>query len=272
MKLGGPIAFSLPIIAHSGSDEAFGRVSHWLQDCLAHHEDCRAAQQTFMPTRVLDIGSVSVDGKVTLVADTSHLRSPYACLSYCWGTDLRGVVTTRKANFEKHKGGISLSTLPRTVQDVARVSERLGIRYLWIDALCIIQDDQKDWVRESVQMREVYSNSQITIAAHCARSCKQGFLGPQSHGHPTWEREFRSSFGQMFAGANPEKMLIRPINTADRSFRGEFPPTPLETRGWVRIMLPFDTPPFSSLEEHSIQAYYPASIIPGMGECVPETG
>ncbi|PQE20746.1 heterokaryon incompatibility protein [Rutstroemia sp. NJR-2017a BBW] len=110
--------------------------------------------------------------------------APYACLSYCWGTDLDNNVKTLKANLKQHLDGILISVLPKTIQDAVLVCQRLGIRYLWVDALCIIQDDEEDWENESIQMCDIYSGSHITIAAHRVESCKQGFLWKQEFGQP----------------------------------------------------------------------------------------
>jgi hypothetical protein len=63
----------------------------------------------------------------------------------------------------------------------------MGIRYLWIDALCIIQNDigEQDWYTESGKMRHIYSNALVSIAADVSENCTYGFLGKQS-GNPAW--------------------------------------------------------------------------------------
>jgi hypothetical protein len=75
---------------------------------------------------------------------------------------------------------IKFSGLPRTIQDAVSVTRRLGIRFLWVDALCIIQDsiNGEDWTNESSKMADVYGNANLTIAAEAAKDCKitQGFL------------------------------------------------------------------------------------------------
>jgi hypothetical protein len=141
----------------------------------------------FMPTRVLDLArSTNLPDKAVLIATAQLPKSaPYVCLSYCWGSELDGVVRTVKANLKGHQTtGIPLATLPQTIQDAATVCTRLGIRYLWIDSLCIVQDDGEDWAREAMQMCNVYSHSRLTIAAHRAAACKEGFLGKQIYGQP----------------------------------------------------------------------------------------
>lgn len=66
---------------------------------------------------------------------------------------------------------------------------KLGVRYLWIDALCITQDDQKDWQRESGRMASIYDSSYLTICATRARDVEDGYLGPRptSNEHQYWD-------------------------------------------------------------------------------------
>lgn len=67
-------------------------------------------------------------------------------------------------NVDSRVEGLSLSSLPPSFRYAAFLTRELGIRYLWIDSLCILQDSREDWVRESVQMGQVYSASYCTIA------------------------------------------------------------------------------------------------------------
>ncbi|PQE28031.1 heterokaryon incompatibility protein [Rutstroemia sp. NJR-2017a WRK4] len=220
MELRTPIGFAFSIIADSGSDQAFQRISTWLADCLAHHE-CNPMPEVYMPNRLLDLESRIADGRAVLVNFTNPVAqpaAPYACLGYCWGTDLDNNVKTLKANFKHH-------------QDVL-VCQRLGIRYLWVDALCIIQDDEEDWKNESMRMCDIYSRSHITIAAHRAESCKQGFLGKQEFAQQTFHLEFSTNFGELVKGANPKTMIIRRHLPRDSNSSKE-DRTPLQRRGWT---------------------------------------
>ncbi|KAK0645518.1 heterokaryon incompatibility protein-domain-containing protein [Cercophora newfieldiana] len=150
------------------------------------------------------------DGVVVLSCAIGRRSSPYACLSYCWGADLRGVVVTSKENIGAHQLGLPLSALPNAIQDAAAVCQGLNLRYLWVDSLCIIQNDPEDWKRESGRMHDVYSNSYITIAAHHTKSCKESFLGQQELGNAPWQRD------------EDERGRTMPP-----------PPLPLDTRGWT---------------------------------------
>jgi hypothetical protein len=99
---------------------------------------------------------------------------PYVVLSYCWGGDQP--IRCTSATLDTLIQGIESVKLPKTLQDAAEVCWRLGFRYLWIDALCIIQDDEKDKMTEIAQMARVYGNAVLTIAATSAASVTQGFL------------------------------------------------------------------------------------------------
>lgn len=85
------------------------------------------------------------------------------CLSYCWGGSLpiRTTRETTKTFCER----IVWRHLPRTFQDAVSVARFLGISFIWIDSLCIIQDDEQDWESEAAQMANIYGRSTITIAA-----------------------------------------------------------------------------------------------------------
>lgn len=127
-----------------------------------------------MPTRLLDVGVASSQSvRLVLSVDPEDI---YVALSHCWGQSIP-LVTTSK-NISSSQLEIT-SKLPKTFADAVRVTRRLGIRYLWIDALCIIQDDPDDWLRESATMASVYGNSDITIVASRSSSSMEGFLSPR---------------------------------------------------------------------------------------------
>ena len=123
---------------------------------------CQRAEIEPLPTRVLDLGSGGTNEDPALV-ETSGLTARYVCLSHCWGRSQ--CIKTTRSTYDKWKSGVPWSMLPRTYQDAIVITRRLGIHYIWIDSLCIIQDDSADWERESSQMASIYGNSFLTIAA-----------------------------------------------------------------------------------------------------------
>jgi hypothetical protein len=122
------------------------------------------------------------------------------------------------------KSGFELGTLPQTIQDAITVSRKLGIKHIWVDALCIIQDSTEDWEKESGRMASVYQNAFVTIAATSASASDQGFLGSFSP-HVT---EAIFSLGiQRDREIGVVNARIRP-NHDQRNIIW-----PLDTRGWT---------------------------------------
>lgn len=98
----------------------------------------------------------------------------YAALSYCWGGPQP--VTATKSTMKEKMSNIPYSTLSKTLQDAVTVTLKLGLRFLWVDALCIIQDDQIQKEQEIAAMPNIYQNACVTISAARSKSCDEGFL------------------------------------------------------------------------------------------------
>jgi hypothetical protein len=105
----------------------------------------------------------------------------YATLSHCWGK--ARVIQTTKENLALRMQVIEWDHLPKTFQDAVAIVQALGVRFLWIDSLCIVQDDVLDWKQESVRMAAIYSNSYINIAATGSSDSRGGCLYPRSLKH-----------------------------------------------------------------------------------------
>lgn len=127
------------------------------------------------PPRVLDLRA-SLYPSIALVdtrdqdANRSISQNKYGTLSHCWG--LIHVIATRKEILEGYKEKIKWSDLPRTFRDAIRVFRELRIRYIcyiWIDSLCIVQNDSDDWNNEAVPIVDIYANSYLNIAATAAK-------------------------------------------------------------------------------------------------------
>ena len=130
-----------------------------------------------LPTRVIDVSrSARLDEAVRLVESNClpPRNIPYIALSYRWGNTNK--LTTTIKTLQDHKRCISFSEMPRTLQDAVIVTRRLGLRFLWVDALCIVQDDKSDWLQEAGNMGNIYMHSYCTIAAHAAQHADHGFL------------------------------------------------------------------------------------------------
>ena len=134
---------------------------------MANHESCNnpRTRPNWMPTRLLDVSSARTTASTVFLVDGTSIPSDleYISLSHCWGS--KPVISLSQTNIESLKRGISISDLPKTYQDALIVGGWLQCQYLWIDSLCIIQDSVEDWQRESAEMRHVYKNARLNIAA-----------------------------------------------------------------------------------------------------------
>jgi len=121
---------------------------------------------------------------VVLIETKDSIESEkYVCLSYCWGKSSTSITTT-VASYGERTSKIVESSLPKTYKDAILITRALGLRYLWIDALCIVQDDSEDWVQQSSQMHQIYASSHITIGASTGRGSDSGILNdriPTTH-------------------------------------------------------------------------------------------
>ena len=168
--------------------EAFEFIRSCLGDCDASHPECKAAGQE-LPTRLLNVQHEGAQ-QVVLVETKSlplgHMTA-YIALSYCWGKSQN--VTLRSENLELMKLGFMVSGLPQTLQDAIAVTRALGQQYLWVDALCIIQDSPSDWEVESSRMASVYRNAYLTIAVATVSDVSEGFLSRNYRATNPWYRE-----------------------------------------------------------------------------------
>lgn len=217
---------TLDIISDSQSELAFDRAAKWLSYCLDHDKECKPLNSDFMPRRLLNVGSWAERNDPFLFEPVG--TSPYVCLSYCWGTDVDGVLKTTKGNLESHYRAISFSLLPQTIRDAVKFCRGLKIPNLWVDSLCIVQDDRDSWLRDSAQMREIYLNSHLTIAADEPASCKLGFLGNQRFGSSEWQQRFITDIPVSAGGPGNEIFIRRNgVYSEEQSERCS-----LDKRGW----------------------------------------
>lgn len=170
-------------------DGLFDVVRKWLKTCeqSEKHSASRCTtqlgngQDPLLPTRIIDVGEGGSNPR--LMASAPNQRGRYVALSHCWGGIQPTQTRSRDGSLDRHLGqGIFLSELPKTFRDAIIITQKLGIRYLWIDSLCIIQDDEHDWQRESGHMSTLYWNSTLTISATGARDSTQGCFLPEAPG------------------------------------------------------------------------------------------
>ncbi|KAH8728257.1 heterokaryon incompatibility protein-domain-containing protein [Phaeosphaeriaceae sp. PMI808] len=150
----------------------------WLGVCIDGHARCMTSEESLLPTRVIDVGQPGCN--IITMLETQGLKGQYICLSYCWGKI--PFTRTTAANLEARKTGIKISEMCQTFQDVVHVVRALKARYIWVDALCIIQEDAEDWDREAGCMAAYYRNAYLTIAATWGDPATQGLFPPTKSG------------------------------------------------------------------------------------------
>jgi len=138
----------------------------WITDCVKNHPRCINDSRPFIPTRLLDVAAFQNSDDIRLVMlDVKLSPTRYVALSHCWGPTTQLPITTTVSTLENRMQRIKFSHLSQTFQDAVKLVKQLGQHYLWIDSLCIIQDDKTDWAIEAAAMAAVYGNSIFTIFA-----------------------------------------------------------------------------------------------------------
>ncbi|KAF2118807.1 heterokaryon incompatibility protein-domain-containing protein [Lophiotrema nucula] len=158
--------------------DSFQNAKLMIEHCEKEHPKCRReASNTYrLPTRVVDVGSAT---QSPFLKETQTDAGKWVTLSYCWGGSQSLVL--RSETYDILKKGIDMAMLPKTVSDAILATRQLGIQYLWVDALCILQDSLQDWNIESMNMHRIYGESWATIAAKEAASSRVGLFLPARH-------------------------------------------------------------------------------------------
>lgn len=147
-------------------------LNEWRRVCdQTHNHDFTA--DVVLPTRVLDVGQGD-NPRIRLRDGASVGPGRYVALSHCWGEGPN--FSLFRSNMDQFQQNIDFDQLPRCFQDAVAVTRVFGVRYLWIDSLCIIQGNDPDWEREAGRMEQVFSSAYCTIAATSASSSAEGFL------------------------------------------------------------------------------------------------
>lgn len=138
-------------------------IKQWLGKCTNGHVKCSehvSRKNARLPARLLDLSN---DQLRLIVTKETIPDGPYVSLSHCWGSGRYFKLTP--GTVDQMKAGFSKSLLSRTFNDAIRATLELGLNYLWIDALCIIQDSKSDWSQEALAMADVYQGAFCNLAA-----------------------------------------------------------------------------------------------------------
>ncbi|KAH6669468.1 heterokaryon incompatibility protein-domain-containing protein [Halenospora varia] len=212
-------------VADSGSDKSIQDIKDWITTCNRSHTRCRYSlsgakikHSAPLPTRVIDVGG---SPETVRLMESSQKAAQYVALSHCWGGSSH--YRTTESSLEQHKNALKIIDLPKTLQNAVFVVRKLGLRYLWVDSLCIIQDDEDDWLREASRMADVYEGAYLTIAASASSDGSGGlFLSREVQELVRLPCEKTDEVsGHMYFG-------IADMEAAQRMLRG-----PLNSRAWV---------------------------------------
>ncbi|KAF9481326.1 HET-domain-containing protein [Pholiota conissans] len=190
----------------------------------AHHKHCPAPKETHLPTRVIDCSDPS---KPRLVETNRQVIGHYCTLSYAWGGEQHQKTTMANIYTYIHEG-INIP-LPQTITDAIFATHKLGLRYLWVDALCIIQDSDEDKVKELSVMAHIYRDSYLTISVLSAFRADQGFLPDEYPPDilPYYVAKLPNSPGRMILEYNIPRQMPGKGKYETVEYH-----TPLDTRGW----------------------------------------
>ncbi len=166
----------------TASWETFNDIHRWLRLCEKVHSRCverRHKRIGQLPTRIVYVGAFQADSLV-YVQDTKGIahNARYITLSHSWG----GSVPCRllESNHSSYAAGVHTSALPKTFRDAIALTKALGLDYIWIDSLCIVQDSRDDWERECVLMSDIYNGSFLNVAANAASDANGGLFRDRS--------------------------------------------------------------------------------------------
>ncbi|KAK0101685.1 hypothetical protein ONS95_006842 [Cadophora gregata] len=205
--------------------ERLATVGTWLRECKATHPYCNTKIEQ-MPKRLIDVGRAGAPPKLVASVDLATGSATYATLSYCWG---ESTFKTVRSSVDLYHHEIPFEKLPRTYQDAIVFARSLGIKYLWIDALCIVQDDSNEWQEEASRMQDIYAGSELTIAATDAPDGSTGCF-PETDTSPSLHAQDSAQMIAMRDSVSGQGYLVH-VYIGD--LRKVTEDSILNTRGWV---------------------------------------
>jgi Heterokaryon incompatibility protein (HET) len=184
-----------------------------------------STQEIQSPQSLEDAPAVKDDQDIATELTTGDEKVEYLALSHCWGGEIE--CRLRKTNLSQNLESIDINGLPRNFQHAFSITCQLGYDYLWIDSLCIVQDDPVDWEKESAKMGLVYSNAACVISAIGAAN---------SHGGCFFAKD--STIQDVVVRRNSDFALticswIREDRMLEKLFDEGVEKAPLSYRGWA---------------------------------------
>jgi len=158
----------------TSSNTTYDTIRAWIDKCCSSHLKCRS-DTTLRIDKLKGIRFLRI-GNSSIVLTEDVVPDRYACLSHCWG-NAKNLIRTNTQNRSEHtQTGVEIDSLPKTYQDALAVCKELDIHYIWIDSLCIVQDDDCDWREQASRMADIYIIAYVSIAAVRAEDASQGLF------------------------------------------------------------------------------------------------
>lgn len=192
-------------------------IRSWLAQCKSSHDHCADGMGEY-PTdlTLVDVGRMCL---VDVPVDSSRPR--YLALSYVWGSVSQPVLTRAVSETWHAEGGLRAEDLPKTIADAIQLAEMIGYEYIWVDALCIIQDEHDTRHHQIAQMHTIYQQADATIVAADGSNCNEGLTGVSAPG----SRMKRHSRNDLPGGL---RLQMVPLST-----RHSIQDSIWRTRGWT---------------------------------------
>jgi len=206
-------------------------IRDWLNDCDKNHRVCRRSG-IILPVRVINVGDDQGKEPHLHVTNGDEFGR-YLALSHCWG-DVQ-LIQTKTTNYSQHRITIPFYTLPKTFQHAIKVARAIDVQYIWIDSLCILQDDSSDWEKESSKMASIYQNAYAVILASNTTNSQSGLW------NSAWDSYNTESVVKNFSYTNNDGSVSQIIARKALSHEDNIPesylqyesPSPLSTRAWT---------------------------------------
>lgn len=217
----------------TGSDASMSLAREWIDICRDKHENCgqKSTRANFVaPTRLLDVSKAidKYDGIVTLIDTTEYIALstntcafPYATLSHRWNPSY--TYFTETSNIHTHLNeGMQINVLPKTFAEACITVRKLGLQYIWIDSLCIIQDSNSDKAKEIPKMADYYQSAELNL---CASTESLGGLWSDRDSAGTRPFAMTATIELAIGKRKRVTLDLAPVLRTDKSH--------LDYRGWI---------------------------------------
>lgn len=215
--------------SHTGSEGSIRVAKRWLNRCKSNpdHLVCQTAFQGSSETRPMPKRLLYISEDTVCVMNTNNIHSKYCALSYCWGKE--EFIKTTKDNLAQHQKEVPLARLPIMIKQAIEFALKLDYQYIWIDALCIVQDDDAEWEQEAARMDSIYSHADLTLSSLVSASVSDPLFTPRIPRtirplvlDQLWKPKWARSHDR-----------ITTLFVPEFDYPGRWDPRPVHSRGWT---------------------------------------